>query len=184
MNVMNIKGIKRDYSVYLILLAWFVTVMSVVISFSVRKVVAYDPFGDLIYQSSNTDFEKEISEALDSMNIGPGTMLHVVSDKPCFCDDMTNKYSEALYEKLEESGFTYKKAALMKGDQLSRYIVSTPTVITVGHDGRLKYLGPYATGLGCFTGDTDIEGIYAASIDNELPGPIVNAENVGCYCQG
>lgn len=174
---------KSRFFNYLAVTLWFVIVMSTVVSFSVKKVVAFDPYGDLIFESSSQDFDERVVKILDDMGIEPGSMVHIESGRDCMCDELTRKYRDELYESLEKEGFTLSKVKLNEDNPLRKMIISTPAVITYGHDGKLKYLGPYATGLGCFTGTSNVDSILDASILESAPGAMVNVDNIGCYCQ-
>ncbi|MEC8788091.1 MAG: DUF6436 domain-containing protein, partial [Pseudomonadota bacterium] len=45
-----------------------------------------------------------------------------------------------------------------------------------------RYLGPYATGYGCFTGKNLVEQVVSYTTQLPYNGAVINTDATGCFC--
>ena len=66
--------------------------------------------------------------------------------------------------------------------ELQNIIPAVPTLIVVDELNHLRYLGPYATGYGCFTGKDLVDQVVSYSRQSPYTGAVINADAEGCFC--
>ena len=161
---------------------WVAFVFITLMGFSLNNMKAFDPYGDMTFGSTLMTYERQLFDELSRRDIKPGTIVHLTGEQNCLCDSVADKFRSQLDKNLEIDGYQAVTLRINEKDPMRRFIPSTPSVVIINSDGGLEYVGPYAQGLGCYSGNGDIDKISDIVTDNNVPGAIVNAEAVGCYC--
>ena len=66
--------------------------------------------------------------------------------------------------------------------ELAALIEAVPALIVLDKQAQLRYLGPYATGYGCFTGKNLVEQVVSYTTQLPYNGAVINADASGCFC--
>ena len=61
-------------------------------------------------------------------------------------------------------------------------IPAVPALIILDEHSNLRYLGPYATGYGCFTGKDLVDQIVGYTTQSPYNGAVINTDAEGCFC--
>lgn len=173
---------RKHHGKWLLVIIWCLSIMTGLWVYGDFQITPFDPAMKLGQAASQKGFDADIVKAFNTAGITGGTIVHIESDRRCYCNSLSQKHQQSLSDSLAEDGYTFATLALQQHPALRAVIPSFPALALIDHNNQLRYLGPYATGLGCYTGD-DLVAIIAALAHNEtMPGAVVNSNVEGCYC--
>ena len=143
----------------------------------------FDPSGNLYYASNQPDFENQVNKLLHSALNTPlkNVAVHITSSKDCLCKLVANRHIKSVKDMVKSIGKTNETVFVEDIIGLSSILSSTPAIAIFDELGKLSYLGPYATGIGCFSGNGTVEPYLAT---RGTLGAIIPFESTGCYCHG
>lgn len=165
-----------------LMLFWAGSLLAGILFFGQRQLHPFDPNGVLLHQSTSADFDAALVSTLLNNHIQPNTVLHIGSAQHCYCDSVTAPHQLQLAQVLENEGYNVKTVTLDSAPSLAKVIHATPALIIVDNQSKLRYLGPYAVGYGCFTGNTLVEQIATLATQTTYNGAVINADAQGCFC--
>ncbi|MEW9797948.1 DUF6436 domain-containing protein [Alteromonas sp. CYL-A6] len=149
--------------------------------YSQQQLTLFDPDQRLLQAAARPDFDQQVVATLEASGIAAGSVVHFQRKDSCFCNTLTEPHQTQLASTLSEQGYQLSVVDIDSAPALASLIPSTPAVAVVSQTGELRYLGPYATGYGCFTGKTLVDTI-ARYASLTLPGAVINADAEGCFC--
>lgn len=161
---------------------WALGIMSVLAIASVNQIKPFDPQSILAQAASQPDFDKVFTQVLAKAGVAPGTLVHIQSNKSCFCNQLTEPHRNELSQALVSQGFQLAQLSLAEHPAITRYVDHFPALAVVDKAGQLRYLGPYAIGYGCFTGRNLVEQISQLATTTQYYGASINSEVKGCFC--
>ncbi len=168
---------------WILLFLWASALIAGLVFYGKNQVTPFDPDGVLLHQSTDLAFDDRIVAELQANHISASTVLHIGSEKSCYCETVTEPHQAQLAKTLSEYGFISKQVSIESLPNLSKVITTIPALIVIDDQSNLRYLGPYATGLGCFTGQTLIGQIAQLATQTEYAGAVINADVEGCFCK-
>lgn len=167
---------------WLIVAVWLCSVMTGLWVYGGNQTSEFDPSLSLTAAASERDFDIRFVAFLNEADITPGTIVHLQTDAPCFCNSLSRQHQYDLSELLKEQGYSLKVVNLSEHQALADIVPSFPALAVVDADNQLRYLGAYATGLGCYTGDDLVATIASWVRQDNYQGAMINADGEGCYC--
>ena len=171
---------KRKQSVILsFLVLWFAAILAALFYLKSDRLKQFDPNGTLTARSSSMAFDIELTSLLKKKGVEPNTLVHFSEQPSCYCNTLSRRFSEPLHEKLG-SDYTFKNIEL--DEPLRDLIPSYPAIAVVDEEFRLRYIGPYASGIGCWVGKGNIDKIANIVKSSNYFGAVINSEVKGCYC--
>ncbi|WP_420934633.1 DUF6436 domain-containing protein [Alteromonas sp. A081] len=165
-----------------LLALWASSLLAAMLVYGQRQLSEFDPDGILLHHSTSPTFDSELTQLLKSSNIPSASIIHVGSSENCYCETLTAPHQTQLLNRLGESHYDIVNIALDTVKGLSNIITTVPALIVIDENYQLRYVGPYATGYGCFTGKNLVDQIV--SYTHQLPynGAIINSDATGCFC--
>lgn len=142
----------------------------------------FDPTYALYYAANQPDFDSQINSMLygtlhASLN---NVVVHITSKSDCLCQLTASRHIKSVKDAVETMGKKNETVYIENIIGLSKILTSTPAIAVFDAQGKLSYLGPYSTGIGCLSSNGTVEPYLA--IKNTL-GAIIPLESTGCYCQ-
>lgn len=168
---------------WVLLVTWAVLLLLGLMVYSQRQLSFFDPQGILLHASTNATFDETVVRALKNQGITGASIVHVGPKNDCYCDTLTKPHQAQLQAKLRVKGYRATQLNLEHAPELKALISSVPALIIIDSHAQLRYLGPYAIGYGCLTGNTLVEAISQYASARPYPGAIINADASGCFCQ-
>ncbi|MDM7859428.1 DUF6436 domain-containing protein [Alteromonas sp. ASW11-36] len=168
---------------------WFYVLFVLWIGASITALVVFSQSSNLPFDDSRLynavqarDFERQFG-ALATQQLGQdiaNTVVHFSSQDNCMCETVASRHIQAVKNLSSELGKNNIDVALAESSSWLNTIPATPAVAVFDANGELTYLGPYAEGAGCFTG----QGIVESHLDNTAHiGATILMEAEGCYCR-
>lgn len=147
---------------------------------STLKAKQFDVNGLLLSNAMDTKFDRRftslIEETLDTRN---GAVVHFTMDN-CFCEYVAESHVTSVKKLASEHGF---KNHVITLNSTSRFnIPSVPAVAVINQNGKLTYLGPYATGMFCSEGQGLVEQYINDNTEYNTLGAAILTDAQGCYC--
>ena len=142
---------------------------------------AFDPQGFLYQRINQPDFDSvfvvQMNGAFDEPLID--TVVHIANAEQCLCQVSSSRHINTVKSLAVEQGKRNVEVSIESIPYLQSVVTTTPAIAVFDGDGRLSYLGPYSTGVGCFTGNGQVEPYltYEAEV-----GAVVPVDVSGCYC--
>lgn len=167
---------------WVLLGVWAVAIIAGLLFYSGRQLSWFDPTMRLSQGSASMTFDTQFADALLNQGAVPGSIVHFSQQARCFCDALTQPHHDVLAARLSDSHYRTASMNLDEHPSLQQFVPSTPAVAIIGFDGELRYFGPYATGYGCFTGNTLVNTIVRIAEQSALPGAVIASEAQGCFC--
>ena len=166
---------------WVLLALWAVGLLTALLVYGQRQLSQFDPNGELLHRTTAPDFDATLVEFLKNQNIKAGSVIHVGTQSRCYCDTLTTPHQTQLLAKL---GDDYRQVRLNVEDvpELAALIKAVPALIVLDKQTQLRYLGPYATGYGCFTGKNLVEQVVSYTTQLPYNGAVINADATGCFC--
>ncbi len=169
-------------SSWLLLFAWAACILAGLLFYSQKQLSGFDPQGVLLHASTEASYGTDIARALQQNGIPSASIIHVSTSKACYCDTLAQPHQQALLAELETDGYRSVELSLEQVPELKSVMTATPALIVIDDEYQLRYLGPYATGYGCFTGKNVVEEVLQYTKTPAYPGAIINADGQGCFC--
>ena len=166
---------------WLILILWAVGLLTALLVYGQRQLTDFDPNGELLHRSTAPNFDSSLVDVLKSQNISPGSVIHVGTQSRCYCDTLTTPHQTQLLAKLGDD-FHHVKLNVEDVPELAAMLEAVPALIVLDKQDQLRYLGPYATGYGCFTGKNLVEQVVGYTTQSRYSGAVINADASGCFC--
>ncbi|MBU2980058.1 DUF6436 domain-containing protein [Alteromonas sp. C1M14] len=156
--------------------------MSGLLLYGNNKIIPFDPQFSLNSAAAKDGFDEQFARRLIQAGIKPGSLVHLETHAPCYCNTLSHIHQQVLVQLLEKNHYQLVKLNIHEVPDLMPWVPSFPALAVLDMEGKLRYLGPYATGIGCFTGD-DLVNDIADIVKQPAPlGAIINSEAQGCYC--
>lgn len=165
-----------------LLAVWSVALMVGLWFYGDDKIVPFDPDLRLNRAAASEDFDDQFVHSLISAGVKPGSLVHIQAATPCYCNTFSGIHQQALTQLLANDGYQLVKLNIKDVPALNLWISTFPALAVIDMKGKLRYLGPYATGIGCFTGDNLVNNIAAIVQQPQPLGALINSEAQGCYC--
>jgi hypothetical protein len=158
---------------------WVAVCIAALFYLSKAQITEFDPKLQLALASMEKDFDARFTRILD---VGDSaTVVHLTGNN-CACETLTKRHADQLAKRLENDQYSAITVNINEHPKLAAYIPSTPAVAILGEGGELRYLGPYAAGLGCVTNVTFIDRLTKLAQQRNFQGAIINHEIEGCFC--
>ena len=93
---------------------------------------------------------------------------------------MAQKHIQSVAQQAEGLGKQNLTLNLNEQPDWQIYVPATPAIAVFDDNGRLSYLGPYAMGTGCFTGNGIVEKHLSTTVNQ---GATIPLDASGCYCR-
>lgn len=166
-----------------IVVVWALSILAILLGANLQQIVTFDPALKLAQAASQPDFDEQFAQELVEAGIQPGSLVHLQSDQRCYCNQLSDSHQQSLSKDLADDGYHLTQLSLKEHPALTKYISHFPALAVVDTDGHLRYLGPYATGYGCFTGNDLITEISRIATTTDYYGASINSEAKGCFCE-
>jgi hypothetical protein len=165
-----------------LLALWASSLLAAMLVYGQRQLSEFDPEGVLLHQSTSPTFDSELTQLLKNSHVPSASIVHIGSSERCYCETLTAPHQTQLLNRLGESQYSVVDIALDTVKGLSNIITTVPALIVIDEHYQLRYVGPYATGYGCFTGKNLVDQVV--SYTHQLPynGAIINSDATGCFC--
>lgn len=143
----------------------------------------FDPNGQLYASAAQPHFDQTIVASLQELGVNKASIVHLQANQHCYCNELSDIHQTELVQELSDAGYSLVKVNIEESPVLSQALSTFPALAIVDEDGNLRYLGPYATGYGCFTGDDDLtKFVGRLALQENVLGAVVNSDAEGCYC--
>lgn len=172
----------RKFISWMLLFGWAALLLVAILLYGDRQLSEFDPQGTLIHHSTNPGFDSKITHIMRNYGVEANTLVHIVSEKNCYCDTLAAPHQTQLLNKLSTPGYSTITIALAQLPDLAEILSSTPALIIIDSNYKLRYLGPYATGYGCFTGKDLVDEISQYATTSNYFGAVINSDTQGCFC--
>jgi hypothetical protein len=141
----------------------------------------FDPTFALYYASIKPDFDSQINDILaDALHASlNNVVVHITSNSDCLCQLTASRHIKSVKDAVEHLGKRNETLYIEDITGLSSIITSTPAIAVFDDQGKLSYLGPYSTGIGCLSSNGTVEPYLASK---RTLGAIIPLESSGCYC--
>lgn len=149
--------------------------------YSLNQLRPFDPHQQLAQAAASAGFDRTFADLLHKEGIGPGSLVHLTTTRTCYCDTLSSGHGESLLSALPEESYQLKTLIVDPISDLGKLVPSIPALAVIGQDGNLKYLGPYAVGYGCLSGNT-LSKLILSQLASVLPGALINTDASGCFC--
>lgn len=165
-----------------LLALWASSLLAAMLVYGQRQLSEFDPDDILLHHSTSPSFDTELAQLLKEGNIPRASIIHVGSSGSCYCESLTTAHQTQLLNRLGESNYSVVNITLDTVKGLGNIITAVPALIVIDEHYQLRYVGPYATGYGCFTGKNLVDQVV--SYTHQLPynGAIINSDATGCFC--
>lgn len=167
---------------YGLLFAWTVAILAGLWLYNSKQIVSFDPDQTLAQAATSMTFDDSLVATLTGQGVQPGSIVHLQTDSACYCNTLTASHRDTLLDALHDEGYQAKTLNISAVPGLRALLPTFPAIAVIDHQRQLRYLGPYATGYGCFTGQTLIDNIVSIA-RSDFHGAIVQTEAQGCFCQ-
>ncbi|GMM83967.1 DUF6436 domain-containing protein [Pseudoalteromonas sp. MTN2-4] len=165
----------------IIFLFWAASLLLAVLYASSSKLKSFDPNNQLHQAALQTRFDKLFLTQLQTIEANlVNTVFHFRTDS-CFCHTVAQGHIASVEKLAERQTFRNIKVNLVTNSKLKRFIPSVPAVAVVDEEGKLSYLGPYASGMFCTQGNGLVEP-FIKRMQGQNLGATVISQSQGCYC--
>ena len=174
-------GRREKLVVYFVLPIWSALILAGLLFYSSSSLKPFDPEGRLYSIANTSDFDLTFSAKI-SKALGTSTknmVVHMYDDFTCICQLASSAHIAAVKSLVTDAGKSNVAVNMSDFPSLADIVPSVPSVAIFDGDGQLSYLGPYSTGIGCFTGNGTVEPY----IDTTTTiGAVIPFDANGCYC--
>lgn len=147
-----------------------------------QQISEFDPNGTLLFASTSPQFDDDVTELLKAHNVQANSIVHIGSGSSCYCDSLSTPHQSQLLSKLEARNYQLASLTIESIPELQKLLSAVPALMVVDEHYQLRYIGPYATGYGCFTGKDLVDQVVAYAQQTPYQGAVVNADAKGCFC--
>ncbi len=166
---------------WLLLMLWAVSLLTALLVYGQRQLSAFDPNGELLHRTTAPDFDDSLVALLKEQGIGAGSIIHVGTRSRCYCETLTTPHQTQLLAKLGDD-FHQVRLNVEDVPKLEAMLDAVPALIVLDEQAQLRYLGPYATGYGCFTGNNLVDQVVGYTSHLPYRGAVINTDALGCFC--
>ncbi|MDO6566616.1 DUF6436 domain-containing protein [Alteromonas sp. 1_MG-2023] len=156
--------------------------LTAVLFYSQRQITEFDPQGTLLHQSTSPTFDTSLITMLKEYGVPAGSIVHVGTQGNCYCENLTKSHQTQLINKLGALGYHALNLTIETMPKFASILPSVPALIVIDAKFNLRYLGPYATGYGCFTGKNLVDEISGYASSPSYVSAVVKTEADGCFC--
>ena len=167
---------------WMLLFGWAAALILAMLLYGNRQLSEFDPNGSLVHRSTYSNFDKSVVEILKNEGIPAGSIVHIGRQKYCYCETLTAPHQTQLLNRLSHLGYSSVNINIELVPKLAKMLPSTPALIIIDSNNNLRYLGPYATGYGCFTGKDLVDEISQYATAPHYLGAIIKSDAQGCFC--
>ena len=147
---------------------------------STLKAKQFDVNGLLLSNAMDTEFDHRFTSLIEeTVGTSSGAVVHFTMDN-CFCEYVAERHVTSVKKRASEQGFKNHVITLNSDNRFN--IPSVPAVAVINHNGKLTYLGPYATGTFCSEGEGLVEQYIIDNTENNALGATILTDAQGCYC--
>ena len=171
----------RGHMAWAFLALWAASILAALLVYGQKQLSEFDPNAVLLHHSTAASFDHDVVEQLRKMDIQAGSIVHIGSTQDCYCERLTEPHQRQLVSRLNPS-YELISTTIETQPSLKNFIPSTPALIVLDDAFQLRYIGPYATGYGCFTGKNLVDTIVSYTQQSPYNGAVVNADATGCFC--
>ncbi|WP_414829297.1 DUF6436 domain-containing protein [Alteromonas sp. H39] len=164
------------------LFAWAVAILAGLWLYNSKQIVSFDPDQVLAQAATSMAFDDNLVVELSKQGVQPGSLVHLQTNAACYCNTLTSAHRDTLLSQLHNEGYQATTIDISTIPGLHALLPTFPAIAVIDNNGQLRYLGPYATGYGCFTGETLIDNIVSIA-RSDYHGAVVQTEASGCFCQ-
>ena len=161
---------------------WATSIMVALLMANGNQLKDFDPDLTLAQAASKQHFDESFADILQDAGIGHGTVVHFTANTRCFCNQLSESHQLEISNTLANSGYGFSTVSISEHPAIGNVINHFPALAVIDKLGKLRYLGPYATGLGCFTGNNLVADIARIATSEQYLGATVNTEARGCFC--
>ena len=172
---MNRKGL-----VWAGLAVWAVGLLAGLWLYSKQQLTAFDPQQVLASAASQPGFDDRFVSRLSQAGVAAGSIVHIQPAESCYCNSLTQIHKQELATALPD--YTVKTLVPEQLGETAALLAALPALAVIDKDNQLRYLGPYATGFGCLTGNTLINQIISTVNDPVSAMATILTEASGCFC--
>ncbi|RDV25504.1 thioredoxin [Alteromonas aestuariivivens] len=174
---------KHPAAGWLMLLAWAGSILAGLWFYSFNQLQEFDPLHKLATAASLPNFDAGLAQQLNVMGIAPGSLVHITTQDQCYCSTLADDHLAELSQTLQSNGYQAVRLNLQASPQLQKLFSSVPALIVFGSDAQIRYVGPYSSGFGCFSGKNLLDTIARLARQPDFYGAVVNSEANGCFCR-
>ena len=172
---MNRKGL-----VWAGLAVWAVGLLAGLWLHSKQQLTAFDPQQVLASAASQPGFDDRFVLRLSQAGVAAGSIVHIQPAESCYCNSLTQIHKQELATALPD--FTVKNITPAQLGEAAALLAALPALAIIDKDNQLRYLGPYATGFGCLTGNTLISQITSMVNHPVSDMATIVTDVSGCFC--
>jgi hypothetical protein len=165
-----------------LLILWAVGILTALLTYGQKQLAEFDPSGVLLHQSTSPTFDEDIASLLKDVGVSAGSIVHIGTAQKCYCETLTAPHQTQLVDKLKTSAYSLVTLNIEDFPALQSVLTAVPALMVVDGNFNLRYLGPYATGYGCFTGKNLVEKVVSYTQSSRYQGAVINADAQGCFC--
>jgi len=165
-----------------LLVVWAVVLLAAMLAYGQRQLSVFDPESRLLYASTNPDFDQRVVSLLNTYGITGANIVHIGTQSQCYCEWLTTAHQTQLINTLDSAQYRIAQVTIEALPALQQLLPSIPALIVIDDNNQLRYLGPYSTGYGCFTGKTLVQEIAAYTTQLPYTGAVINTDAEGCFC--
>lgn len=164
-----------------LLVIWTATLLVAVLVAANSKVKYFDPKNVLHQSALSLSFDKSFVDELSKLNVDlAGSVIHF-QQGDCFCQAIAQSHVNSVEKLAENKQFKNIIVNLDEHKSLNRFIPSVPAVAVIDKASKLRYFGPYSSGMFCNQGDGLVEPFIKNS-QTTATGATIISQSQGCYC--
>ncbi len=172
---------KRNLLLAVTIMVWLIVILIGLLFASKITEKQFDPAGVLYQAANEPDFDGQIKRIFydflgASLN---NVVVHITSNTDCLCQLTATRHINSVKDTAAYSGKRNETVYIENIKGLSNILPSTPAIVIFDSLGKLSYLGPYSTGIGCLSGNGSVESYLNSK---NTAGAIIPLESTGCYC--
>ena len=168
---------------WVLLVVWAGGMLAALLAYSQRQLSEFDPDGVLLHASTSPNFDSNFVAFLKEQNVEAGSIVHIGTASNCYCNSLTKPHQTQLLNRFESEQYQLTSINIESAAMLKKMLSSVPALVIVDKDYQLRYVGPYATGYGCFTGKDMVDQVVTYTKQAPYQGAVINADAQGCFCQ-
>ena len=174
---------RKAFWGYALLGVWACSIVGGLLIYSEKQLRPFDPQLVLTDAALQKDFDQRVSTMLIEAGAAPGSVVRLTHSQYCYCDTLVGAHQTDLLDELGRDHYANITLQLDSSPDLAAFIPSYPALAILDENAKLRYLGPYAKGYGCFNGKTLINQIVSLTQSEDYYGAVINTDANGCFCQ-
>lgn len=144
--------------------------------------VTFDHAGTLLAASQDAQFDQTVTTAFKTQFGDISNAVFHIVDDACWCQKVAGTHIASVSKLARESGFSNRQVSpdTLPSDLLA-YVPSWPATLVFDEQGKLRYFGPYSSGVYCSANKGLVEPFIRNTV-SKLPGAVIPMDAKGCYC--